>query len=153
MTELELSRARASIQRNLSRRSSGGGSRPTKRALLGGIGVAVVTLTCLVLSRIDSTASGAHSSSASAGWGHRRSLQAGALHTLGLTHRVAPTLRRSEAEKFATLWHSELADHYKMTEGQASADVDELVRTLRKMEEAQVTTVQFSMPWDWLQQV
>lgn len=39
-----------------------------------------------------------------------------------------------------------------MTEGQASADVDELVRTLRKMEEAQVTTVQFSMPWDWLQQ-
>ncbi|GLC41864.1 hypothetical protein PLESTM_001259400 [Pleodorina starrii] len=55
----------------------------------------------------------------------------------------------TESERFATLFHSELAQHFDFTKGPAVAPG--LIDTLKSLEATGITTVIFSSPWDWFQ--
>ncbi|GLI63535.1 hypothetical protein VaNZ11_006523 [Volvox africanus] len=54
-------------------------------------------------------------------------------------------------ERFATLFHLELAERFNLTQGRDNTRLDELVATLLSMESVGITTVVFSSPWEFLQ--
>ncbi|GIL67149.1 hypothetical protein Vafri_20584 [Volvox africanus] len=65
--------------------------------------------------------------------------------------KLGPQKQHVRSERFATLFHLELAERFNMTQGHANARLDELVATLLSMESVGITTVVFSSPWEFIQ--
>ncbi|GIL82297.1 hypothetical protein Vretimale_7259 [Volvox reticuliferus] len=75
------------------------------------------------------------------------------LHITGFNgiRRFGPHKQHVSNERFATLFHLELAERFNMAQGRDNAHFDELIATLRSMESVGITTVVFSSPWGFLQ--